>query len=103
MPKKKKVKYKLKKLGVVACACNLSTGRWRQVDTWNSLAGQPRLLVEFPVNGMPCLKNKQNKTLKKIKPNQTKKAPEFALWPPRVCERVYTHTHSNSSVYWLCL
>lgn len=64
---------------------------WK-VETWNSLAGQPGLLVEFLVNGTPCLKNK-HKT--KQKPNGTRNHQVCPLAPTCVC----TYTHSTNSIY----
>lgn len=74
---------------MVACPGFLSPGRWRQVDTWNSLAGQPRLLVEFLVSGTPCLKDKQTQNKTNKKTNGTRNHPSLPSGP-HMC--VYIHT-----------
>ena len=80
---------------MVACPGFLSPGRWRQVDIWNSLAGQPRLLVEFLVNGISCLKNKQHNT-KQNKKQMEQTTQVFPLAPTCVCTHI--HTHSTNSI-----
>lgn len=36
--------------GVLACTCNLSTGEWRQKDSWSFLANQPSQNHELQVH-----------------------------------------------------
>jgi hypothetical protein len=58
----------VKKLDVVAQACNLSAGRLRQADLWGSRDTQSTLLGKFQATkGPPLSQNKQTKNKNKTK------------------------------------